>query len=128
MTVIQGNVSYYCCCTGGECEVGGGACGDCNDASLHCAYPDLLTGCINDVCIAMPNHDCDDNVNITNKCPGGSAKNITIKDCYPLQAIDCHNPSVCTSQVHPLADLTTGAFLAIGGDLDDGRIPVKMVA
>lgn len=141
MTVKYGNVTWYCNCTGGCsccwqlncscqalcCPQGGGACGSCNDGSLHCAYPRLGTGCIYDVCTTMCQHNCGDQVNITNLCPGGGQQNITIEDCYPLQSADCNRASACTSQVPPLADLTRGAFMAIGGDLAQGRIPAKMV-
>ena len=123
MTVTRyGNATWY-----SSCGSGGGACG-CYDSKLHTAYPRLTTtGCYYD-CDSLCNRACGGTITVTNLCSGGLTKTITVKDCYPASLSGCsYTPACISSHKTPLLDLTRGAFMALGADLSQGRIPVKVV-
>lgn len=124
MTIKLGSSTWY-----NDCNGSNGACKDCDNAALHAAYPHLGTGCIYDsnCSLSMCAHSCGDRIHVLNQCSGGVGQYVTIHDCFPLQSDGCNPPVSCFDQNPPLVDLTEAAFLAIGGDLAQGRVPVQVV-
>ena len=121
MTIKYGNVSFYDDCNGSN-----GACGDCNNNSMHVAYTNLLTGCIYEDCAELCNKSCGDNIHIINQCTDDEGY-VYVHDCFPQTSADCNNSALCFSQTPPLVDLTEGAFLALGGVYDHGRFACRLV-
>lgn len=124
------NATYYCLCFGGSCNNGtGGACGACSDSAYHIAWGYVFS---DDSCGAVQ-HGCNTWVSITDVCTG-TVQNGQIEDACPCASQQgCNRTPLCNGNpytnpnyVEPLLDLTTGYFLALHGNLDDGRIPVSI--
>lgn len=126
---IYGNASFYCSCLGGSCDNGsGGACGVCNNNANDFAWSYLTPNC-NYSCGTACGLSCGDSAYVYNYC--GNALYGYAEDCCP-----CSTQGGCPSALppcyqdsafgYPLLDCTTAFFLNLGGNMDQGRIPVAV--
>jgi hypothetical protein len=124
---IQGEVGYYTLCNGSN-----GAYAPtypCSNSAAHLAWPRLTTtGCYRD---CGPNADqiCNSPVYVYNQCNTDQGW-AYVRDCGTMDEGCCCEGAWCGGSPYggawavPLADLSEGLFLFMGGDEAKGRFPV----
>lgn len=128
-----GAATWYSLCDGTNGAGASFGCA-CDDSLNHIAYPHLnQTGCAND-CYALPNHSYCQWIDVQYVC--GYCVSLRITDCPCFNGcgssscMSCcsHYSNPCQSVSPPIADLTRTAFQSLGGNLNDGIIPVRLFA
>lgn len=130
MAIFAGNASWYNLCNGSN-----GACAafgyPCNNNYYHVAWPRLSsTGCYRN-CAPNPTLVCGDIISTEYLC--GVTQWAGVRDCCTCDEAGCSLIPRCDGELfmvsgydRPAIDCTVALFLAMGGDLADGRIPVRV--
>jgi hypothetical protein len=125
--------SWFCCgASWGPCgSAGGGACGNCNSGSRHCAWPNTSDNCF---AITRPDkcgdtllrRTCGHTFYVKNLC-GTTEIGVKITDCGPQTDLWCGERSCCNGNcaTDRLIDFTPAAYSAIG-NLSSGIMPVTI--
>lgn len=130
--VYHGCASWFCCGNPyGPCgQAGGGACGDCQSSSYHCAWAHLnhygYICNVNACGIGNQLLKCGSNMHVTNPCNGSTLK-VSVHDCGPDEGQFCGNraPDCSPSQYfNRVVDLTPASFSALA-PLSQGLTSVK---
>nr|CEL16820.1 hypothetical protein [Kibdelosporangium sp. MJ126-NF4]CTQ91952.1 hypothetical protein [Kibdelosporangium sp. MJ126-NF4] len=133
MAPATSEASWFCCGPAfGPCSsAGGGACGTCKSASLHCAWPNTSDACFD---ITRPDkcgndllrRTCGHQFFVKHLC-GTSEIAVTIRDCGPQTDLWCGEKRCCggTCATNRLIDFTPAAFTRLGS-LSAGLIPVTI--
>lgn len=121
---IKGNATWYNLCNGDN-----GACGGCDNDAAHVAWPNVTTTGCNYHCGTNAPLQCHNWIYVWNQCTNIHTY-AQVKDCCPCrpqQGCD-RNPTCGYGGEYriPIVDLTEGFFIALGGNLDDGRMPIKV--
>lgn len=132
---LQGNVTWYDKCVGGAHDTHtGGACQNCRDSLSMMGWPNLTTTGCSDHCGTSPGKACNVSLSVKNVC-NARTRFVSVNDCCPCKSQGgCSTPGKCNgvpysnpSYTKLIADLTTAAFLALGGSMSDGRFPAEIV-
>ena len=122
------NGKYYC--TQGPYT--GGSCGGCDTPYNHAAWPRLkrpgyeYCDCRENCWPDLSEHLCNDRIGVQYLC--GFYRTPMIKDCGPDSDTYCTHRGTCTGYdvSRPITDLTPAAFMLLGANLEQGRIPVDV--
>ncbi len=127
VSFIDGHATWYNLCNGSN-----GACGNCNNNSMHAAWPHIDATSCHRYCSSssVSSLSCGAKVTVSDLCPYRPTVEVTIRDCCTCNGTGgCGGTSRCNntawSSGNVVIDLTTTAFLSLHGSLSDGRIPVR---
>ncbi|MFC5101578.1 hypothetical protein [Kibdelosporangium philippinense] len=133
MAPTTAEASWFCCGPAfGPCDsAGGGACGTCRSASLHCAWPNTSDACFD---ITRPDRcgndvlrrTCGHQFFVKHLC-GTTEIGVTVRDCGPQTDLWCGEQRCCSGKcaTDRLIDFTPAAFTRLG-NLSAGIIPVTI--